>query len=463
MAPDLREHGTRTRAQQSAYVVGAALYLLAIFFSLWLSFFYGVGPAGIPVLGAIAMPLFAVVLAVTLPTLYSVVPKPANANHSRVGWVFVVPGYSLSSTAAEQLELVFWPVLLVPAIAGGLVLAFVICRRLKTAFFVVALLTSSYVAGALAFINCMYDHSPPLDVIAIEEPEQKTGKRNHTSSLVVELGAARPHGMDKVRLGSDYNSGYRAGICFRMYRGALFLAWYTVDQYSDCPVSKKSSYRPGVDQRLDDVMATMSKACTMKIASACLIVARIKAGTYTADELVTEWADMACARGDRSQCEILCSRDKKRIHCIHRDASASAGPHWSVSHATTGVGPDGRYQGHVVIFCAAPQQPGLTPKPTPQTLVFDGEHYRDPVAKRLHKTVGEAANAVCGEPPAAPAYSGVRPHVEQPPAAPAHPSVRPYVEQPTTEERAAPTAAGNAVYKCKGEDGKTTLTDTPCP
>jgi hypothetical protein len=374
MDPGSNERETATPEQQQAYRIGAGLYASAIIFAVWLSYFYGgLGKSIIPIMGAIAIPMFALALAVTLPKLYSVGPTVKGAPQIQVGWILLICGYALRSTSAEEFELVSWWPLLLVALIGGLILAAVICRRRYSVavFLVVALFASAYISGSLVFINCLFDYSEPR-VIAVAVPERSApsgysprDNRQNRTHMIVRLDPPGPLGVDQVGLDQFYDVGYSGGICFRMYRGALFLAWYTVDQYADCP-GKATNYF-GQSPKGDE-------------------------------DATTDLAEQACAmgKGELAQCSTLCLRDAARPWCVQQQAAAPAEQSWWLSHPNVdGKGSDGRYQWESRIFCKPPARTEADPRRNAHAVDHVRGQFRNRVTGRVYASFGEAASAVC--------------------------------------------------------------------
>ncbi|NHZ67022.1 hypothetical protein [Massilia genomosp. 1] len=195
-------------------------------------------------------------------------------------------------------------------------------------------------------------------------------------------------------------------------------------------------------------MNRQAQLCSAGSEHACLALAKFKAGKHTADELTMNWAEMACFKGERQQCELLCARGKKYLNCANQEWRI-IGRDWTVAGWTAGSGPDGRYLAQVMISCTAPvpapEQPAS--KPVQHSIQYDGEQFRSPVTKRMHNTLAEALREVCA---AAPARK-----------APDYLLLRPYEDKRPLEARGTPTAT--SVHKCQAADGKITLSDTACP
>lgn len=438
--PDLSD--SRTPWQHR--LIGAALYVFVIIFTYRLFNLHDQGAeldkAMLSALGAIAVPLFAIGLAATLPQLYSLGPREAGSSQFQVGWVVLIPGYALHLTLRGQFELVSWWALILVGLTGGLILACLISRsRFKIVYFICIMgYCSAYVGGAVLFINCMFDYKP-VEVTTQRHADPLVSPRAFT----VKLKQARPYGLSQLRLNSFHFGDTRDGICVRVYRGLLFLGWYTVDPYRDCP---------GADPRLDDVMYRKAQQCSAGYDHACMAQAKFKAGEYSADELAMDYAAMACFKGDRQQCELLCAKGVKHLGCANQEWRI-IGRDWTVEYWTAGFGADGRYAAHVTISCkvplSAPAQPGS--KPVQHSIAYDGEQFRGPVSARMHATMGDALSEVCATAPA-PAPSRKAPDYSQ---------VRPYKDERPLDLRGTPAAT--LVHKCQGAGGKITLTDTACP
>ncbi|NIA00196.1 hypothetical protein [Massilia sp. CCM 8734] len=439
MTPELPDISD-SRAPWQYRLIGAILYVLAIMFTYRLFTLHdqgaGLDKAMLTALGAIALPLFAIALAATLPQFYSLGPKEEGSAQFQVGWIVLIPGYALHLTLSGQFELVSWWPLILVGLAGGFLLACLISRlRFNILYFVCIMgFGSAYVSGAVLFINCMFDYKP-----AEVTTQRHADARVNPAAFTVKLDRARPHGLSQLRLTSFDFGDTRDGICVRVYRGTLFLGWYTADPYRDCP---------GNNPRLDDVMHSKAQLCSAGHEHACLALAKFKAGKHTADELATNWAEMACFKGERQQCELLCARGKKYLNCANQEWRI-IGRDWTVVGWTAGSGPDGRYLAQVMISCTAPVSAAAQPalKPVQRSIEYDGEQFRSPVTKRMHNTLGEALSEVCAAVPAR--------------KAPNYLLLRPYKDERPPEARGRPTAT--SVHKCQAADGKITLTDTACP
>lgn len=438
--PDLSD--SRTPWQHR--LIGAMLYVFAIMFTYRLFKLYDQGAelekAMLPAMGAIAVPWFAIVLAAALPRFYSLGPKTQGSSQFQVGWVVLIPGYALHLTLRGQFELVSWWALILVGLAGGFILACLISRlRFNILYFVSIMgFGSAYVGGAVLFINCMFDYKP------VEFATQRhADARVSPASFTVKLKHARPLGLSQLSLNSFSFGDTSQGICVRVYRGKLFLGWCTVAPYQDCP---------GANPRLDDVMHRKAQLCSAGYQHACLALAKFKAGKHTADELAMEWAEMACFKGERQQCELLCARGKKYLSCTNQ-AWRLIGRDWTVAGWTAGSGPDGRYSAHVIVRCKVPLPAPVPPASTPMEhyIDYDGEQFRGPVSKRMHSTLGDALSEVCAAAPA-PAPS---------PKAPDYLQLRPYEDKRPLDARGTP--AVSSVHRCQAADGKITLTDTVCP
>ncbi|NHZ67150.1 hypothetical protein [Massilia genomosp. 1] len=202
MTPELPDISD-SRAPWQYRLIGAILYVLAIIFTYRLFTLHeqgaGLDKAMLPALGAIAVPLFAIALAATLPQFYSLGPKAEGSSRFQVGWIVLIPGYALNLTLRGQFELVSWWPLILMGLAGGFLLACLISRlRLRHVYFVCIMgFGSVYVGAALLFINCMFDYKP------VEVTTQRhADARASLAAFTVELKHARPFGLSQLRLNS---------------------------------------------------------------------------------------------------------------------------------------------------------------------------------------------------------------------------------------------------------------------
>lgn len=437
--PDLSDSGTPWQLG----LIGVALYVIVIICTWRLFNLYDqgadLGKAVLPALGAIAVPLFAISLVAVLPQYYCFGQREAGSSQFQVGWIVLIPGYALHLTLRGQFELVSWWALILVGLTGGFILANLISHvRFGIMNFVgIVGFASAYVGGAVLFINCMFDYRP------VEVATQRHAVARSPGSFAVKLKHARPHGLAQLNLNSfSFNfRDTRDGVCVRVYRGALFLSWYTVDPYMDCP---------GANPRLDDVMFRKAELCSAGYQHGCLALAKFKAGKFTADELAMEWAEIACFKGAAQECALLCARGRKYVSCANQEWRFS-GRDWTVYTRTSGFGLDGRYQAQLGISCTvsltAPTRPALN---TVQHLIdYDGEQFRGPVSKRMHNTLGEALREVCAAAP-------------EPYRKLSDPSqFRGYQDERPFQARETPVKT--LVHKCQGADGKIMLTDADCP
>jgi hypothetical protein len=425
-------------------LIGVVLYLFAILCSWRLLHLYehdvGLDHVMLPALGAIAAPLLALGMVATAPHAYSIGPVEDGSFQFRVGWVVLIPGYALQATLLGQFELVAWWALILVALVGGFIFACVISRsEFKLVNFVgIMAFSSAYVGGAVLFINCMFDYKP-VEVVAQRQADVRVGPRHFT----VRFKHARPDGYASMQLNDVKVSDVSNGICVRYYRGGLFLNWYTVDPYMDCP---------GTDPVLDDVTFQQKQLCAAGRQDACQAVVRLKAGKTTPAELAANTAESACAKGDRRQCQQLCDSGKPHLRCGNQEWRIM-GRGWTVEYWTEGASPDGRYSAHVGISCTSPLAANTQPasKPVRHLIEYNGEQFRGPVSKGMHKTMADAVKEVCTIVPA-----------------PAQPPKKPIDTQPRSNgDEGAPeargTSAATSVHKCKDANGKVTFTDMPCP
>jgi hypothetical protein len=423
-------------------LIGLFLYLFAILCSWRLMHLYehdaGLDKVMLPALGAIAAPLVAIGMALSAPDAYSLGPKDEGSAQFQLGWVVLMPGYPLQATLLGQFELVSWWALILVALVGGFVLACVIARSEFSLVYFVGFMgfTCSYVGGAVLFINCMFDYKP-VEVVAQRQADVRVGPRHFT----VRFKHARPDGYSSMQLNGVKVGDVSNGICVRYYRGGLFLNWYTVDPYMDCP---------GTNPVLDDVTYQQKQLCAAGRQDACQAVVRLKAGKTTPAELAANTAESACAKGDRRQCQQLCDSGKPHLRCGNQEWRIM-GRGWTVEYWTEGASPDGRYSAHVGISCTSPLAATTQPasKPVRHLIEYNGEQFRGPVSSHMHKTMAEAVNEVCAATPV-PAPRQTLPVISQPRS-----------DQRPLEARDLPAAA--SVHKCQGADGKIILTDTACP
>ncbi len=418
-------------------LIGVALYVLVIFFAWRLLDLndqdVGLDKAMLSILGALVVPFLAMMLSASHPEFYCIGPTAAGSSQLQVGPVVLIPAYPLFLTLMGQFELVSWPVLILVAASGGLILACMMSRLRFELFAFVCIMgfSGAYFSCALLFFNCMIDHNP-VEVVAQRHADDRASPRAFT----VKLKHARPHGRSQLHLNAFNFSDTKDGICVRVFRGALFLGWYTVAPYYDCP---------GADPRLDDVMHSKAQLCSAGHQHACQTQAKFKAGKYSTDELAMDWAEMACVKGSMEQCALLCKRGKRILGCAS-EALRTSGRDWYVHGWTEDVGPDGRYLANLRVSCTVPLSTSAQPtsKPVQHAIEHDGEQFRGPVSRRMHKTLGEAMAEVCA---AAPALAPTR--------------KAPNYSLPPLEAHGTPAAT--TVHKCQGADGKITLSDSVCP
>lgn len=206
-----------------------------------------------------------------------------------------------------------WWALILAGLTAGFLLAFLISRlRFNILHFICIVgFSSAYVGGAVLFINCMFDDEP-VEVVTDRNPDAGISPRTFT----VKLKQARPYGLTQLRLNSFNRRDTSEGICVRVYRGGLFLGWYTIAPYRDCP---------GASSPMDDAMIRSAQP-------------------------VVDAVEMRCFKGDLAQCERQCASGKKYLSCANQDWLIM-GRGWTVSYWTQGSGLDGHYSANVDIRC----------------------------------------------------------------------------------------------------------------
>ncbi|HEU4852765.1 MAG TPA: hypothetical protein VFT37_11500 [Telluria sp.] len=143
---------------------------------------------------------------------------------------------TLAMRALFDVALAEYEALVVPALAGGLALALVLNRSLRTAGWdtlaLITLLMALHCAGALALANVMLDDAAPERLLAtVESKEARSGKMG--GRFVTLAGGRASVVIRRRRLAVDavlYASVDKGDtLCVDVGRGAFGLTWYALE------------------------------------------------------------------------------------------------------------------------------------------------------------------------------------------------------------------------------------------
>lgn len=183
----------------------------------------------------------AVAVAVAVPFVLCVVVVVEAAHGFRserfspvIGAGFV--SATLAMRALADVALVDVQALIVPALAGGLALAMVLNRSLRSAgwdtLVAITLLLAVHCAGALALANVMLDTTAPARLLAVVQDKEARGGKSNSYFLTLEAGAAS-EAIDRHRIQVDaslYESvGQGDTLCVDVGLGAFGLTWYALE------------------------------------------------------------------------------------------------------------------------------------------------------------------------------------------------------------------------------------------
>jgi hypothetical protein len=193
-------------------------------------------PYPLAMLALVVLPLVAIVLVVRSNGLYEIAGIRGDRRPSLVG--LFLCGMVLFIRALEDIRLLQWPFLVVPAIVGGSALTLVALtrdRRMREgSWALVWLIAILYSYGAIAEANTLFDSSKPEIFQA-----NVVGKRSYGGGLHTDLWYyLRLDRWGQSSVANDVHlpfALYRSvsigqRVCVSVYPGALKIRWYSVNQ-----------------------------------------------------------------------------------------------------------------------------------------------------------------------------------------------------------------------------------------